>query len=422
MIIEIATSIAMGGVLTWVYADKRGRNDGDKIQKIAKYSGLIKKDGKETHTIHLLAKREEKWGNEYIYRIPLGLCFQDFKEKRQNFEDGLNIRTRLWKLPTLKEIKRLKLDDTLLKQIRKLVLELTPRKEVDMEYDGTLKIKVYNGPMTKKIPVTEEDINECKGWKVWVGNTRHERLYMDFEKRPHMIIAGGTGFGKSEMVKLIVCTLSRIQPENVKFHLIDLKGGTELGQFRHMKQVEDFGRRPEDAEEILVRVKEDMDNLLDDLYEKGFNGVKQAGIKERHFVIIDEAADIANKKKCMDMVTDIARRGRSAGYRLIYATQYPTNETLPSQVRANIGSRIVFRLETGAQSLACLDEKGAESLPEIEGRAIFRQVTNKVVHTPLIGQDLIDETIKINLRPRSENVEFTKRAETRQDTIKFEKP
>jgi S-DNA-T family DNA segregation ATPase FtsK/SpoIIIE len=188
-----------------------------------------------------------------------------------------------------------------------------------------------------------------------------------------------------------------------------------------MKQTLDFGRRPEDAEEILLRIKDDMEDRLNWLYENGFNSVKQAGIKERHFVIIDEAADIANKKKCMNAVTDIARRGRSAGYRLIYATQYPTNETLPSQVRANIGNRIVLRLETSAQSLASLDESGAEKLPEIEGRAIFRQVTNKIVQAPLISQDLIDSTIKINLRGKDESVEFTKRAEGGQNTIEFKK-
>jgi S-DNA-T family DNA segregation ATPase FtsK/SpoIIIE len=411
----------MLGLLGWTYTQKSGKNDADKIQKIAKYSGLTKKDGKETFTIHLLDKRPRKWGTEYVYRIPLGFSFHDFEEKRQNFEDGLNIRSRLWEVITFEDIKALKMDKTIVKQIRKIITQPRPRKEVVMEYDGTLIMRVYRTPMPKKIPVTEQDIASCNGWKVWVGDNREERIYLDFEDRPHLIVAGATGFGKSEIVKLIVTILARIQPDNVKFYLIDLKGGTELGQFRHMKQTKEFGRNPEDAHTILEKVKEDMETRLDWLYENGYNSVKQAGITERHFVVIDEAADIADNSKCMKLVTDIARRGRSAGYRLIYATQYPTNETLPSQVRANIGSRIVFRLETGAQSRACLDEEGAEKLPEIEGRAIFRKVSNKIIQTPLIKQDLIDSTIKINLKPRSEdNGEPTKGAKGRPRIIKFE--
>ena len=118
----------------------------------------------------------------------------------------------------------------------------------------------------------------------------------------------------------------------------------------------------------------------------------------------------------MEIVTDIARRGRAAGYRLIYATQYPTNETLPSQVRANIGARICFRLETNAQSRAVLDEGGAEELPEIEGRAIFRRVTNFVVQTPYIERKTIEQVIQphILIKPRKdeENAEENKTAAT----------
>src|SRR5690625_6590101 len=143
-----------------------------------------------------------------------------------------------------------------------------------------------------------------------------------------------------------------------------------------------------------------MNSKLDHLFEKGVKDVKRAGQKERDFIFIDEAADLDNASR--DLVVDIARRGRSAGYRLIYATQYPTNETLPSQVRANIGARVCFRLETNTQSLAVLDEGGAEKLPELEGRAIFRRGKNHVVQTPYIEEKQISEIIKphINIRAK----------------------
>jgi len=425
VILEFTAGILAAGGLAWACLEERGRTDGTKIQKIAKYSGLIKRSDKETHTIHLLARRKREWGNEFVYRIPLGFSFDDFLEKRKKFEDGLNLKVHLWDNIQISRLLKLKWDKTLLLQLRKIANEPRPRKEVIMDYDGALIIRVYRTPMPKEINVTIEDLDECKGWKVWIGTDRSgEKIYLDFEKRPHVIIAGATGFGKSEIVKLIITILTHIQPDNIKFHLADLKGGTELGRFKDMRQVLDFERRPDETEAMLERVKNDMEETLDWLYDNGFNSVKQAGIKERHFVIIDEAADIANKIKCVSLVTDIARRGRSAGYRLIYATQYPTNETLPSQVRANVGNRIVFRLETGAQSLASLDEKGAESLPEIEGRAIFRQVTNKIVQTPLIDDTLINQVVKVNLKARKEDFkreEPKKRATSGRDTIIIKK-
>lgn len=420
MLVEIFSSIAMSGVLAWTYLDERGAsNDASKIQKIAKMSGLVKKDGNQTHTIHLLRKRRQKWGTEYVYRIPLGFSYNDFQDRRQNFEDGLNIRNSLWDIIRYEDIKGLKIDKTLLKQIQKILKKPRGRKEVVMDYDGTLKIRVYNEPLPTKLGVEETDIDECKGWNIWVGDSREERIYHNFDSRPHMIVAGATGFGKSEFLKLLITTLLRIQPDNVKFYLIDLKGGTELGRYRDCRQTLAFGRDPKQAEEILTKVQKDMNERIDWLYENGYKDVKQAGITERHFVVIDEAADIADNKTCVKMVTDISRRGRSAGYRLIYATQYPTNETLPSQVRANIGARVVFRLETAIQSKAVLDETGAESLPEIEGRAIFRRVSNKIVQTPLIGNKLINSVVKINLRARKDD-EPPKRTESGTDIIKFE--
>lgn len=418
--LEYVGIAAMSGVLAWTYLDgSGGMNDASKIQKIAKMSGLIKKEGDKTHTIHLLRKRKRKWGTEYVYRIPLGFSFRDFEDRRQNFEDGLNIRNNLRDIITREEIRKLKIDKTLLKQIQDILKKPRGRKEITMDYDGTLKIRVYNAPLTRKLLVEDKDLDDLSGWNIWIGDSREERIKHDFEERPHMIVAGATGFGKSEFLKLLITTLLRTQPNNVKFYLIDLKGGTELGRFRQTKQCLEFGRNVDQALEILTKVQKDMNEKIEWLYDNGYKDVKQAGQKERYFVVIDEAADISYSRDCMKLVTDIARRGRSAGYRLIYATQYPTNETLPSQVRANIGARVVFRLETGAQSRAVLDEEGAEKLPEIEGRAIFRRVSNHIVQTPLIKNDIIDKEIKINLRAREDN-EPKARTESRQDIIKFE--
>lgn len=418
--LETIGGIVVGGALLLTYKRDKGMKDATKIQKIAKYAGLTKKDGKDTFTIQLLAKRKKSWGVEYVYRIPLGFSFDDFQDKRKAFEDGINLKSRLlFEGIEWKDFLKLKIDKTILEQIRAILNKPRTRKEVILDFDGCLIFRVYNEPMPKKIPVTPEDLDKCKGWKVWVGDTREERIYLDFEERPHMIVAGATGFGKSEVIKLIITTLLRNKPEEVKFYLIDLKGGTELGRYRNLKQVLNFGRNPDMAKTILQKVKKDMEDRLDWLYDNEFKDVKHAGIKERHFVVIDEAADIAKDTECMKLVTDISRRGRSAGYRLIYATQYPTNETLPSQVRANVGSRIVFRLETEAQSRAVLDESGAEKLPEIEGRAIFRRVSNKIVQTPLIENDLIDNEIKINIRGRVEFVESTEGKQNTGHSIEF---
>jgi len=120
---------------------------------------------------------------------------------------------------------------------------------------------------------------------------------------------------------------------------------------------------------------------------------------------VDEAADLSAYPECQDIIVDIGRRGRAAGFRLLYATQYPTNAALPSQLRQNIGARVCFRLQTEAGSRAVLDEGGAENIPNIKGRAIYQTNEKTVLQTVYIDNKQIDNIIKphINIRARKEN-------------------
>src|SRR5690606_7687190 len=117
-------------------------------------------------------------------------------------------------------------------------------KQIEMEYDGMLKFRVYEKGLDNLYLFSEEMLENIKDWQVPIGYTFKEFIKHDFEKRPHMIVAGSTGYGKSEFIKLLISVLTINNPEYVRFHLIDLKGGSELGPFRKMKQVINFGRSP----------------------------------------------------------------------------------------------------------------------------------------------------------------------------------
>lgn len=409
---EILSTLSMAGIAgaSYYLQNKNSTTDHDKIIKIADAAGLKTSEG----GIRIYRKVKKKDYAEYVYKIPLGLSFKQFEDNKQLFIDGLNNKIQSdinlanfknidWKKDAIGQIKdiftnRIKLD-----------------KHLEMEYDGMLRFRVYEKGLENKYTVNEDMFKKLKGWEIPVGFTYKDFLKHDFEKRSHMIVAGTTGFGKSEFLKLLVTSLINNRPDDAKFHLIDLKGGSELGPFRNLKQVVHFGKTTKEAKKILQDVQKEMEKVSDWLFESGKNNVKNAGIKERHFVIIDEAATLDDESK--EIVVDISRRGRSSGYRLIYATQYPTNETLPSQVRANIGARVCFLLETNAQSRAVLDEGGAEELPEIEGRAIFRRVKNHIVQTPYIEESEINRIIKPHIVKKEEkNVKQQARA----DSFKFE--
>ena len=425
MLFEILTSTIMGGIALKAYSKKKGlsTNDSGKIQRIISLSGLNVKDGKDTLTTQLIRKKEHPWGWEYKYRIPLGRSFEDYVAKQDKLEDGLNNRRRRI---TLKDLKTLKLDANLIENIQKLMThKLTEKKEMELSFDGLLTIRVYNEPLPKVIHWKDENLKK-NTWSVLIGSNRNGDIYHDFDKRKHLIIAGATDGGKSVIMKAIITALTLSKPDDVTFSLIDLKGGPAFARFRNLKQVVNFGVDNEEALEILKDVQQKMNEDYKKIVDNGYEDVSEAGIRKRHFIIVDEAADLADDKACMAILTDIVRKGRGAGYYIIYATQYPSAQAIPMQIKRNISARLCFVLDSATASVTVLDGSGAERLPEIPGRGIYKEVKQTILQTPFMSNDRIKELIEpynIDKTPIKEeiNLEKTAKPKGRNDFNIFEK-
>lgn len=426
MLFEIASSAVVGGVILYAKMHQSGAaNDATKIQRICSVCGLKAKEGKDTKTIHLLRKTKHEWGYEYAYRIPLGLSFSDFQAKIHHLEDGLNHKSKVWDF-NLSDLRELRIRRDILKQIRNIITKKrTVRKEIELSYDGLLKIRVYEKGIPSYVAFEEEMMRQCRGWEVPLGYTRDGLVKHDFDKIAHMISAGMTDMGKSNVLKLIITALVRNQPENTKLFLIDLKGGLSFNRYRFLNQVESYAKNPTEALEVLRELQNKLNDRNEYLLEKGFEDIKEAGDLTRYFVVVDEAADLSHYPECQDIIVDIGRRGRAAGFRLLYTTQYPTNAALPSQLRQNIGARVCFRLQTEAGSRAVLDEAGAEELPDIKGRAIYQTSNKTTLQTVYIDNKQIDNIIRphINIRAREEEKHAKvsdERAENRVYTLQLE--
>jgi S-DNA-T family DNA segregation ATPase FtsK/SpoIIIE len=263
--------------------------------------------------------------------------------------------------------------------------------------------RVYNEPLPTLVPFEDDLIKKCKAWEVPVGESRNNFIKHDFEKKAHIIVAGTTDFGKSNWVNVAINTLIKNKPDDVTFTLIDLKGGLEFSRYKNLKQVKGYATNVKEARVELQSAVDEMDRVTEYLLEKGYSNVKDAGFNGRHFIVIDMADD----KTCQGLLKDIARKGRASGLRLIYTTQYPTAETVSSQVKRNCIGRLSFVLDTATASTVVLDQGGAEKLPIIQGRALYKDLKLIEVQTPYISNEKIKETIQphINIRPRKERVE-----------------
>lgn len=394
MLFEILTTTIMGGIALNAAIKKKGlaTNDSGKIQRIISLSGLNVKDGKDTLTTQLIRKKQHVWGWEYKYRIPLGRNFNDYLNKMDTLQDGINNRR---KRISITDLKSLNFDRNIILQLQELwKKKLSDIKEIELDFDGLLIIRIYDKPLSKQIQWNESLLNTGK-WSVPIGYTRNsEVIQHDFDKDKHLIIAGATGYGKSAILKLITTTLIDQQPENTELSLIDLKGGSAFHRFKDCKQVKYYSREPDEAERVLEAIQVEMNRSFENVVNNGFEDVKEARVMKRHFVIIDEAADLAEYKKAMGIITDIARRGRSAGYYLIFCTQYPTMQVIPPQTKRNIIARLCYVVDTDTASRVVLDEGGADKLPDIPGRGIYKNnVKRYIVQSPYISNETINKII-----------------------------
>jgi DNA segregation ATPase FtsK/SpoIIIE, S-DNA-T family len=414
MLFEVVTTTLLGGLAGFSYLKKSGlSNDAEKIQKICLNCGLTVREGEELKTIQLFRKNKHDWGTEYVYRIPLGLSFQDFEKKINNLRDGLNNKKTYF---DLKDILQIDLSSNIIRQIKDIIQNRKHmQKDIELEYDGMLHVKVLTNPLPVNFPFTKDLLGQCIDWEVPLGQSRYGMLHHDME-RGHITLAGATRKGKTVFLKLLITSLINQQPDNTKLTLIDLKGGLAFSRFKNAKQVLEVAADLDSALKALQKVREEMEETKGWFDKNGYEDIKEAGIDFRHFIIVDEAAQISPQiitgkeerekaRQCEEALSEIARIGAGLGYRLIYCSQYPTADVMNKQIKQNCDTVITYKLRDAIASRVVLDESGAESLP-LPGRAIYKTPDGmQIVQTPFINNDQIESLIKphIVLKPRKED-------------------
>lgn len=207
---------------------------------------------------------------------------------------------------------------------------------------------------------------------------------------PHVLIAGTTGSGKSELLRTLVVGLAiGAPPSALQVLLVDFKGGSafdRLADLPHTVGVvtdlspTEVGRmvRALDAEvrrrERLLRASGSVD--LGDHRAQG-TGPDLA----RLIVVVDEFATLArDHPDALDALLSIAQRGRSLGMHLVLSTQRPAG-VVSEAVRANLSARLALRLPREADSIDVINSPEAACLPRNgAGRAIAALGTEPLVH------------------------------------------
>ncbi len=200
-------------------------------------------------------------------------------------------------------------------------------------------------------------------------------IYLDAAKMPHLLICGATGMGKSVCINsLIVSMLYKATPDEVKLILIDPKK-VELNIYSGIPHLlVPVVSDPKKAAGSLHWAVTEMERrfaLIEDVGMrdiKGYNEITKNDPDREYLpqivIIIDELADLmmTAPDDVEESICRLAQKARAAGMHLIIGTQRPSVDVITGLIKANIPSRIAFRVSSQMDSRVVLDSAGAEKL------------------------------------------------------------
>jgi DNA segregation ATPase FtsK/SpoIIIE, S-DNA-T family len=268
------------------------------------------------------------------------------------------------------------------------------------------------------------DVVECESFAqsksklaIALGKDINGRIVTaDLASMPHVLIAGSTGSGKSVAINaMIMSVLFKSTPEQVRMILVDPKR-VELGMYEGIPHlftpiiteaklaanalrnaVREMERRLKLLAANHVRNIDQFNKLFDHGSEYLFEDVNQEPLPYI-IIIIDELADLMmlDRANVEESITRLAQMARAVGIHLVLATQRPSVDVITGLIKANVPTRMSFRLATKVDSRTIIDSNGAESLLGRGDMLYLPPGTSRVqrVHAPFVTEKEISEVVK----------------------------
>ena len=200
---------------------------------------------------------------------------------------------------------------------------------------------------------------------------------------PHLLVAGTTGSGKSELLRTLTLALAlTYPPDRVNFLFIDFKGGSGLGPLADL--VHSVGLLTDlstyELERTLASLRAEIRLREEALAAARVPDLAAYSSTEdsRRFplphmvIVIDEFRMLVDDApEALRELMRIAAIGRSLGIHLVMATQRPQG-SVTADIRANVTSSIALRVQSDMESSDIINTKDAAGISvETPGRAFL---------------------------------------------------
>lgn len=216
---------------------------------------------------------------------------------------------------------------------------------------------------------------------VRLGTGEHCPVTLDLVRDgPHLLVAGTTGSGKSELLRVLLTGLVMTHsPTRLRLVLFDFKGGSTFDPFATLPHVEALVTDLDAAAAVRV-----IDSLEAELSRRE-RRLRAHGVADlaalpaelapaRIVLAVDEFREVAERAPAvLARLVHLATVGRSLGLHLVLATQRPQG-VVSADIRANVSTTLCLRLTSETESLDLLGTPDAARISaDRPGSALLRR-------------------------------------------------
>lgn len=369
MITEFA--IAGAGVALW-------RNM-DKINIHKKWNEITYSKSEFTNRLEKTLKiwkiKRTSFGYDIIVELPYGYTFSDLEKDIDIFKEGLQFQS------------------------------------IQLDYSNNIVIM----HCVKNYEYKDYEPIKLPGSKILIADGLIEPIIVDMNSFPHVLIGGDTGTGKSRILLLILTNLIKYCG-HIELYLLQIRKN-DLGVFQNCAQVKVNSKTLEEVLAALENINRECkkrEKLIDNT--KGYYSIADYNNANENklkyiYVVIEEFSflNIARgdtkeekqlKNQCLKHIKMIVNVGRSSGVFLITALQKPTNDSIPSDIKAQLCTRISLKIKDGPAAKVILGNENNTKLGERE--VIVRTLDEVKGYSYTINHEMIMDSIKNRIIEKKE--------------------
>lgn len=250
----------------------------------------------------------------------------------------------------------------------------------------------------------------------------------DLKKLPHLLIAGTTGSGKSVGINsMLLSLLFRNSPDTLKLLMIDPKM-LEFSIYNDIPHLlTPVITKPKQAITALSNMVSEMERRYQIMSQSKTKNIENYNEKAKKIgldpfpyivVIIDELADLMmnSGKEVEFYIARLAQMARASGIHLVVATQRPSVDVVTGLIKANLPSRISYKVGSKIDSKVILDSTGADSLLGRGDMLFTPPSTSGLIrlHAPFASEEEIEKIVEYlkKQRPVVYDESFLKESES----------